>query len=56
MRWFFIVGGLAFLLAALYVRERPGAAADGMALTLGLIGFFWAVPQLVIMLAKRWRG
>lgn len=55
VRWFFLVGGILFLLAALYVRERPGEASDAMALTFGLMGIFWAGPQL-ILLARRGRG
>jgi hypothetical protein len=56
VRWFFIVGGIAFLVAALYLRERPGENASSIALTLGLIGFFWAGPQLLMMAVKRWRS
>jgi hypothetical protein len=56
VRWFFLIGGAAFLLVALYLRERPGESADTVALTFGLIGFFWLVPQLAIMAVQRWRG
>jgi hypothetical protein len=55
VRWFFLLGGVAFLLVALFVRERPGEGADAVALTFGLMGFFWAVPQLIIMAARKWR-
>lgn len=56
MRWFFLVGGIVFMLAALYVRERPGEAADSVALTFGLLGFFWAAPQVAIIAVKKWRA
>jgi hypothetical protein len=56
VRWFFLVGGFAFMLAALYLRERPSEAAHITALTFGLIGFFWTVPQLVLMASKKWRA
>ena len=56
VRWFFLVGGFVFLLVALYLRERPGEAAGIAALTFGLIGFFWAVPQLVLMAVQKWRS
>lgn len=51
---FFIVGGGVFLLAALFFRETSFAGADEMALTFGLIGFFWAAPQLLILGVKQW--
>jgi uncharacterized protein YqgC (DUF456 family) len=52
--WFFIVGGSMFLLAALFLREMGGGqAADSVALTFGLIGFFWLAPQLVIWFVRR---
>lgn len=56
MRWFFLVGGIGFMLAALYIRERPGEAADSIALTFGLLGFFWAVPQVAIIVVQKWRA
>jgi hypothetical protein len=56
VRWFFLVGGVLFLLVALYLRDRPGEGAQAVALTFGLMGFFWAVPQLVIMAAQKWRA
>jgi hypothetical protein len=56
VRWFFIIGGVAFLLVALYLRERPGESAQSVALTFGLIGFFWLAPQLAIMAVQKWRG
>lgn len=56
VRWFFIVGGIAFMLAALYLRERPGEQAGAIAGTLGLMGFFWAGPQLAIMAFQKRRS
>jgi hypothetical protein len=56
VRWFFLVGGTAFLLLSLYLRERPGEAAGIVALTFGLIGFFWVVPQLMIIAVQKWRS
>jgi hypothetical protein len=53
VQWFFVVGGVLFLLAALFLREMGGEAAQIVALTFGLIGFFWLVPQLVIWYARR---
>jgi hypothetical protein len=53
VRWFFLVGGIAFLVAALWVRERSGS--DAIALTFALMGFFWAGPQIALMAAKKWR-
>ena len=56
VRWFFILGGMAFMLAALYLRERPGEESGAIALTLGLMGLFWAAPQLVIMAVQKWKS
>ena len=53
VKWFFILGGLGFLMAALFLRELRGDAAQAMALTFGLIGFFWLVPQLVIAAVQK---
>ena len=53
VQWFFVVGGVLFLVAALFLREMGGEAAQIVALTFGLIGFFWLVPQLVIWFARR---
>ena len=53
VQWFFVVGGVLFLLVALFLREMNNEAAQITAWTFGLIGFFWLVPQLVIYLAKR---
>jgi hypothetical protein len=50
---FFLVGGFLFLLVALFLRELNNQAAQSVALTFGLIGFFWIVPQLIIYLVKR---
>ena len=56
VQWFFIVGGALFLFAALFLREIHNQAAQIVALTFGLIGFFWLVPQVIIMLVKNRRG
>ena len=53
VQWFFVVGGALFLLAALFLREMSGEASQIVALTFGLIGFFWLVPQLIIWFARR---
>ena len=55
-QWFFIVGGAAFLLAALFLREMQSEAAEALALTFGLIGFFWLVPQLIFLAARNLRS
>lgn len=56
VRAFFVVGGVGFLLAALYMRNRSGDSAHELALAFGLVGFFWLVPQLVIIAAQRWKN
>lgn len=56
MRWFFLVGGAIFLLAAVYLRARPEEAAQSVGLTVGLIGFFWIAPQLLIIAAQKRKG
>jgi len=56
VRWFFLVGGVAFLLAALWARERSGEGNDATALMFGLMGIFWAGPQVVLMATKKWRS
>jgi hypothetical protein len=56
VQWFFIVGGAVFLLAALFLREMNNEAAQIVALTFGLIGFFWLVPQLIIWAVRNHRG
>ena len=56
VRWFFLVGGVAFLVAALFLRERSGDANDAMAMTFALMGFFWAGPQIVPMAGRKWRS
>ena len=53
VQWFFIIGGTLFLLAALFLRELHNEAAQIVALTFGLIGFFWLVPQLIIVVFRR---
>lgn len=49
---FFLAGGFLFLLVALFLRELNNQAAQNVALTFGLIGFFWIVPQLIIYLVR----
>jgi Zn-dependent protease with chaperone function len=56
VRWFFIIGGFVFLLAALFVRELSFDGADEAALTFLLIGVFWAGPQLLMMLFSQRSG
>ena len=56
VQWFFIVGGALFLFAALFLREMNGEAAQIVALTFGLIGFFWLVPQVIILVVRNHRG
>jgi hypothetical protein len=56
VQWFFIVGGAAFLLAALFLRELDNEAAQITGLTFGLIGFFWLVPQLIFLAARNLRS
>jgi hypothetical protein len=56
VQWFFIVGGAIFLLVALFLREMNNEAAQIVALTFGLIGFFWLVPQLIIVMFRNRRG
>lgn len=56
VRWFFLLGGFGFLLLALFLRELPNEGAQIVALTFGLIGFFWVVPQLIIMIVQRGRS
>jgi hypothetical protein len=56
VQWFFVVGGAIFLLAALFLRELHNEAAQIVALTFGLIGFFWLVPQLIIWVVRNRRG
>lgn len=50
VRWIFIGGGTVFLLAALFLREIQNEAAQNVALTFGLIGFFWIVPMAILWL------
>ena len=49
---FFVAGGFLFLLVALFLRELNNQVAQNVALTFGLIGFFWIVPQLIIYLVR----
>ena len=56
VQWFFIVGGVGFLFAALFLREMNHEAAQIVGLTFGLIGFFWLVPQLIIWIVRNRRG
>ncbi len=55
-QWIFIGGGVVFLLAALFLREIDNEGAQITALTFGLIGFFWLVPQLIILVARSRRS
>jgi len=55
VQWFFIVGGAVFLFAALFLREMNNEGARIAALTFGLIGFFWLVPQLIIVMVRNRR-
>ena len=55
-QWIFIGGGVVFLLAALFLREIDDEGAQITALTFGLIGFFWLVPQLIILVARSRRS
>ena len=50
---FFLAGGFLFLLVALFLRELNNQAAQNVALTFGLIGLFWIVPQLILYLVRR---
>lgn len=50
---FLLVGGFLFLLGALFLKELNSQPAKGIAFTLGLIGFFWIAPQVVIYLVRR---
>ena len=56
VQWFFVIGGTLFLFAALFLREMQGEAAQIVALTFGLIGFFWLVPQLIIWAVRNYRS
>jgi uncharacterized membrane protein YhaH (DUF805 family) len=56
VQWIFIGGGVLFLLAALFLREMNNEAAQITALTFGLIGFFWLVPQLIILVVRNRRS
>jgi hypothetical protein len=55
-QWIFIGGGVVFLLAALFLREMDSEAAQITALTFGLIGFFWLVPQLILLVVRNRRS
>ena len=55
-QWIFVGGGVVFLLAALFLREIDNEGAQITALTFGLIGFFWLVPQLIILVARSRRS
>ena len=56
VRWFFLGGGVVFLLLAVYLRDRPEEGAQSVGLTFGLIGFFWIAPQLLIIAVQKWKG
>lgn len=50
---FFFVGGTLFLFVTLFLRELNNEAAQIVALTFGVIGFFWIVPQAILWYARR---
>jgi hypothetical protein len=56
VQWFFIAGGAIFLLVALFLREMNSEGARIVALTLGIIGFSWLLPQLIIVMVRNRRG
>jgi hypothetical protein len=56
VQWFFVGGGVLFLLAALFLRELSGETSQIVALTFGLIGFFWLVPQLILLVVRNRRS
>lgn len=56
VQWFFMIGGTLFLLAALFLREIQHQAAQIVALTFGLIGFFWLVPMLFLWFTEKYRS
>lgn len=53
VQWFFMIGGVLFLLAALFLREIHHEAAQIVSLTFGLIGVFWLVPVLILWFADK---
>jgi hypothetical protein len=55
VKWFFIAGGVLFLLAGLFLKERPTSAMHEAWLAFTLMGVFWAGTQLLIMAAQRWK-
>jgi hypothetical protein len=50
---FFVAGGGLFLLVALFLGGMDNEAAQIVALTFGIIGFCWIVPQLIIFMRQR---
>ena len=50
---FFVAGGGLFLLAALFLKGMDSEAAQIVALTFGIIGVCWIVPQLIILMKQR---
>lgn len=50
---FFVVGGGLFLLVALFLGGIDNEAAQIVALTFGIIGVCWMVPQLIIFYRQR---
>lgn len=50
---FFVAGGGLFLLVSLFLRGLDNEAAQIVALTFGIIGVCWIVPQLIIYLRQR---
>ncbi len=50
---FFVAGGGVFLLVALFLTGMDNEAARIVALTFGIIGICWIVPQLIIFMRQR---
>jgi uncharacterized membrane protein YhhN len=53
VQWFFLVGGAAFLLAALFFREMSFDGAGIVTVTFGIIGVSWMVPSLLMLIKGR---
>ncbi|MDX6231362.1 MAG: hypothetical protein QOH68_313 [Nocardioidaceae bacterium] len=50
---FFLAGGGLFILVALFLSGVDNEAAHIVALTFGIIGICWIVPQLIIYMRQR---
>jgi hypothetical protein len=50
---FFVAGGVLFLFVALFLGGMDNEGAQIAALTFGIIGICWIVPQLIIFLRQR---